>query len=235
MLFMVLSTVLFAQQNYQDVVYLKNGSVIRGMIIEQIPNQSIKIETMDKSIFVYKLEEVEKMTKEEKKSKAKYVAEPVETGYQAIIELGYGLKVGSYGLDVLKLNVINGYRINNNFAVGIGTGIRHYTEEGESATFIPIFADFRGYLPMNKIAPYVALGIGYSFSPSHSFRGVGVIVNPSVGVGFKMQNNRVLHVGLGYEMQKAELSYDYYYNNYNYYYSSNETIGAISLNVGITF
>jgi opacity protein-like surface antigen len=53
-----------AQSNYQDVVYLKNGSVIRGMIIEQIPNQSLKIQTADGSLFVYTFEEVEKITKE---------------------------------------------------------------------------------------------------------------------------------------------------------------------------
>ena len=28
--------------DYQDVVYLKNGSIIRGIIIEQVPLQSIK-------------------------------------------------------------------------------------------------------------------------------------------------------------------------------------------------
>jgi hypothetical protein len=49
---------------YVDVVYLKNGSVIRGMILEQTPNVSIKIQTKDGSIFVYKMEDVEKMTKE---------------------------------------------------------------------------------------------------------------------------------------------------------------------------
>lgn len=49
---------------YVDVIYLKNGNVIRGMIIEQTPNVSIKIQTKDGSIFVYKMEEVEKMTKE---------------------------------------------------------------------------------------------------------------------------------------------------------------------------
>lgn len=37
---------------YVDVVYLKNGSIIRGMIIEQIPNVSLKIQTKDGSIFV---------------------------------------------------------------------------------------------------------------------------------------------------------------------------------------
>lgn len=52
------------KSEYIDVLYLKNGSVIRGIIIEQIPNLSIKIQTMDGSIFVYKMEEVEKITKE---------------------------------------------------------------------------------------------------------------------------------------------------------------------------
>lgn len=49
---------------YVEVVYLKNGSIIRGMIIEQIPNVSLKIQTRDGNVFVYKMEEVEKITKE---------------------------------------------------------------------------------------------------------------------------------------------------------------------------
>ena len=64
MVVFLIATVTFAQSNYQDVVYLKNGSIIRGTIIEQIPNVSLKIETADGNLFVYKIDEVEKMTKE---------------------------------------------------------------------------------------------------------------------------------------------------------------------------
>ena len=46
-----------------DVVYLKNGSIIRGMVVETIPNETVKIRTSDGSIFVYSLDEVEKITK----------------------------------------------------------------------------------------------------------------------------------------------------------------------------
>lgn len=53
-----------AQNQYDDVVYLKNGSVIHGVIIEQVPNQEIKIQTKDGNIFVYKIDDVQKMTKE---------------------------------------------------------------------------------------------------------------------------------------------------------------------------
>ena len=49
---------------YIEVVYLKNGSIIRGIIIEQTPNVQIKIQTKDGSVFVYKMDEVEKITKE---------------------------------------------------------------------------------------------------------------------------------------------------------------------------
>ena len=52
-------------QELQEVVYLNNGSVIRGVIIEQVPGESLKIQTADGSVFVYKMDEVEKITKEE--------------------------------------------------------------------------------------------------------------------------------------------------------------------------
>ena len=49
-----------------DVVRLKNGDVIKGVIIETIPNKAIKIETTDGRIIVYTFDEIEKMTKEKK-------------------------------------------------------------------------------------------------------------------------------------------------------------------------
>ncbi len=47
--FALLVTVLVTaqQKNLIDVVYLKNGSIIRGIIIEQIPNTTIKLKTSD--------------------------------------------------------------------------------------------------------------------------------------------------------------------------------------------
>ena len=51
---------------YIEVLYLKNGSIIRGMIIEQIPNVQVKIQTSDGSVFVYTMDQVLKITKEPK-------------------------------------------------------------------------------------------------------------------------------------------------------------------------
>ena len=53
------------QNNLIDVVHLKNGSIIREIVTEQIPNKSIKSKTSDGNLFVYETSEVEKTTNEE--------------------------------------------------------------------------------------------------------------------------------------------------------------------------
>ena len=63
-MFLISSTSVCAQQTL-DVVYLKNGSIIRGEIVELIPNDRIKIQTRDGSLFVYEMAEVERIMKEQ--------------------------------------------------------------------------------------------------------------------------------------------------------------------------
>ncbi|MBI5806609.1 hypothetical protein HZA73_11315 [candidate division TA06 bacterium] len=51
-----------AQILAQDVVYLKNGSIIKGKIVEFIPDSGLKIQTADGSIYAYSMSEVKKIT-----------------------------------------------------------------------------------------------------------------------------------------------------------------------------
>ena len=48
----------------REVVYLKNGSIIKGSIIEWVPNESLTIQTADKSIFVCKISDIERVKRE---------------------------------------------------------------------------------------------------------------------------------------------------------------------------
>ena len=52
----------FAQQ-YEVVVILQNGSEIHGIIIEEKPNEYIKIQS-GKNVFVFQMDEIELLTKE---------------------------------------------------------------------------------------------------------------------------------------------------------------------------
>ena len=51
------------EENMEDVVYLKNGSILRGMIIE-MNNERVKIEILGGSVFAFQMTEVEKITRE---------------------------------------------------------------------------------------------------------------------------------------------------------------------------
>lgn len=66
MFLLIVSSVSFAQTELIDVLYLKNGSIIKGTITELVPNQTVKIRTADGSLFVFKMEEVDKVVKEER-------------------------------------------------------------------------------------------------------------------------------------------------------------------------
>ncbi|HYV92672.1 MAG TPA: hypothetical protein VE978_12830 [Chitinophagales bacterium] len=52
-------------QATRDVIYLKNGSIIKGTITEQNPPTDLKIEMANGNIITYKYDEIEKITKEE--------------------------------------------------------------------------------------------------------------------------------------------------------------------------
>jgi len=59
------SLFVFSQNKTVDVVYLKNGSILRGDIVEQVIGQSLKIKTLDGNVWVFKSEDVDRVVKEE--------------------------------------------------------------------------------------------------------------------------------------------------------------------------
>jgi hypothetical protein len=73
-----------AAQTEVDAVILKNGSKILGTIIEQVPNQSLKIRMRDGSVFVYTFDEIEIIRKE----KVEYVDETMDLRHTPYSELG---------------------------------------------------------------------------------------------------------------------------------------------------
>jgi len=225
-LFALIATCAFAQSKYQDVVYLKNGSIIRGVIIEQVPNKSIKIETADKNVFVYQMDEVEKIVKEPIKVKSGFSSNGsgLKPGYKGIVEMGYQVGVGDFSLDRLKLNIINGYQVNPYFSLGLGTGLRYYFNSKK--ILIPFLADFRASFLNNSLSPYFYFGIGYSLDSDYHFKGAGMLVNPVAGVNYRITEKLVMNFGLGYEVQKMKLSSGD---------PSASNLGAVSFNAGISF
>ena len=192
--FILITSLVHAQSNFEDVVYLKNGSIIRGIIIEQVPNQSIKIQS-DRNVFFFRLDEIERITKE-----------PIKGGgssltYRGIIELGTQFPVGDFGLARWKFNFINGIQFNPHFSFGLGTGLRYYYKDEVNAWLVPIFVDFRVNITKDYTTPYIALGSGYSFEASKNFNDVGFFLNTNVGISL----GSTVNVGVGYELQRIQI------------------------------
>jgi len=184
----------YAQGNYEDVLYLKNGSVIHGMIIEKVPNESIKIQTKDRNIFVFKMDEVQKITKEEIQSSVPIdkpqTIEPVKkttrktSGYINILEWGFARSFSEslshydytgqpYESHFDQINNgpsfgihdINGYLLNPHFSVGAGIGMQAYHE----LLLLPFFLDLRVNFMDARFTPFAVVDLGYSFTGQQFF------------------------------------------------------------------
>ena len=51
-------------QQMEDVLHLRDESVVRGTIIEHVPGESLKIQTVDGEVFVYTMDEIVEIARE---------------------------------------------------------------------------------------------------------------------------------------------------------------------------
>lgn len=216
-------------QNLQEVVYFKNGSAVRGVIIEQTPNKLLKIQTSDGSISVYKMSDISKITKESNLNATRSQTDGllssndkgIQSGYKGFVDFGYAFGTGDFGVDRIEFLTSHGVQFNPYIFAGLGAGINYYTD-GELVG-VPVFADIKGTFIKGNITPFIDLKIGYSFVDVEGF-----YMNPSIGCRFGVGKTSGLNISLGYVMQKLEY-YSYYYG------SGNVTCGGISLKFGIDF
>ena len=241
-LFFILLSILFssyikAQSNYQEVVYLKNGSIIRGIIIEQIPNVALKIQTADKSVWVYEFDEIEKIAKEEIPAEKKAYTEKEkfeikEKGFASTIRGGlFGNTNGIY----FSATASMGYQFSKKYSLTLGAGIF----QGKNS-FVPVFLMNRINFLDGRITPTLGVEAGYIYIPSSSIdrnnfynqtsyyyynyynqRGYddSVYLNPSVGLKLRMSKN-------------SSWVFDF---GYRYWNISNSSINMLSFQTGVEF
>lgn len=207
---------------YIEQVHLKNGSVIKGVITEQVPNQFLKIQTADGSSFVYSYHEIEQITKEAGKIKSvgqnqtpsKDSKTPRYEGgvcaTVAYIVTNYDGSGDRFGYGIATTH---GCLISPHLYIGGGAGINL-----GSYTSIPIFADFRGYFIKGHLKPYADLKLGYDVFLN------GVYLYPAIGLRYKY-----LDFSAGFQLKQPELDY----NGLNEYRRT--FVGSVAFNLGVRF
>ncbi|MDO1445602.1 hypothetical protein Q0590_05045 [Rhodocytophaga aerolata] len=210
MVFILLLTVssASAQRNLEDVLYLKNGSMLRGKITE-LSADTISIEIVGGSVFVFPSSEAKGISREKKLVRYK------ESGYMFVLETGLlagkrpgnSLTRANESINSFTLQCINGHEFRPELALGIGTGIDSY----QNFTILPVYLRLSGSFPKvsQKFSPMYIVDGGYGFY-SRLFNGNnitngngGLMLNPAAGVRIRLSNSSSFILNAGYRFQKG--------------------------------
>ncbi|MCE1197794.1 MAG: hypothetical protein LWW85_02395 [Marinilabiliales bacterium] len=213
---LLISMALSAQKN-RDIVYLKNGSILRGTILLVDSGKCIKLKTPDLNQWVFNYDQIDSI-RQKKTVKAKS-----RSGYFNLTEIGVLTgNINNHSKSPLVIMNVNSWKLPNGFSAGAGIGLEFFNE-----TYLPVVADIRYYLKSAGALPFVAFQGGYAFalggqyqeqqiyygydvltnrfapttiSVDQSARG-GILLQPSVGIAEKLNDNLSLVLSMGYSYQ----------------------------------
>lgn len=204
-------------QSKEDVVYLKNGSILRGKVSENITGVKTTIEIIGHNIIVIPDSAINLILMDQKipANQRESKASPVEMA--ATVNF-YGGSQNSGGF-----TFITSYRLPFRLAVGGGIGIEWFDHQQ-----IPFMADIKYYFLKGSWSPYVYTQGGYAVPLSQKgddewteYRG-GSLAGIGAGMRFNFSNRNALFFCLGYRYQKTETVTNPY--PWSSYYPQYETI-----------
>ncbi len=205
-----LSTTIFAQQNNTiSVVYLHDGSMIKGQVVQDHVLDVVKVKIIDDTELTIPLKTVKSIVKIKENVKLLKNGKYVQTqGPYKHISLGTltaweddEKEFIVWGASLFQF--ATGYQFNQFASFGGGIGMDVYDKE-----YFPVYADFRGYILDSKVSPYYALQVGYgistdifnTYSDNISHRG-GAMFHPTIGLRFASFRQIKLVAEAGYKFQ----------------------------------
>lgn len=240
MLLLVTCVVSFAQERQVDVIYLKNGSVIKGTVIELVPDKQVKIRMADGSLFVYRMDEVDRIEKEFNHKYVQKKSSPLKAKAIGTAEMVYGFASDDF---LLGVNFLWGYRFNPFLSLsgGVGLSLAGYynydydcgwgsgCSDDNVAVLLPVFARFQVNFLKTRVSPFFSMDLGYLCALDDYGHGMAII-NPALGLSVRIGKRFALNTSLGYQVVDEG-----YMNRDKYSYGSSSSDGAATLKVGFVF
>ncbi|MEO7175938.1 MAG: hypothetical protein ABIV51_08665 [Saprospiraceae bacterium] len=203
-----------AKQAFQDVVYLKNGSVLKGHISTYKLGEGIQMTTVtgfEMAIpdnLIDKVEQVElrQNVKAGKEAKTEFLR---NTGMYYTIEFGPTFNISRLGMD---MRFSSGYLFHHLLGLGAGFGYDNYGIDTYSPIF-PVYGEIRGYILPRSFTPFYNVKVGYGFAGNgrsdEADRQVGgLFFHPQIGLRFSNGGRHVnCALSAGLKWQKATYTY----------------------------
>lgn len=193
----------------ENVVYFKDGQILRGEIVERDDDAGILLlKTVGRNVVRINMAEVDSLAVEEVPSPRHYK----EPGY--LNETGFSLIPGNSGTAV-SLRMVNGYQFTSRLSAGVGLG---FTSYGDPLDLIPVFLQLKYKFLEANTTPYFSLSSGFSFSvydeggdddPNQNNNPIeehdgGFMLTPAVGVHFATSGSVAWYLQAGFNLDNAE-------------------------------
>jgi hypothetical protein len=222
-LFLGLGFNLLAQENIPSkVIYLKDGSYLKGKIIQEWDDGSLQLQLFDGSEIFLQDELISQVRAEAGKKRF------LQSGFsQASKGFYYGVHINFLGANRARqewepearrygagAHVVAGYRINRFLGVGLGAGF-----DGYGDYFVPVTFEVRGFALKKRFSPTYACQVGYGIpvggepDPNGEFvdikRDGGLLVYPSIGMRFETRRDVAFIFDVGVKLQNMTKTRQY--------------------------
>jgi len=210
--FIFLSSI-FSQNSQYNIVYLNNGTYLRGRIIELIPDKFLKISLSKNDTIEIQMVDVKLIINDSIPDRERngYENGVKAWGYTMIPEFSFGIGQ-SEGVDrfmdplqdqyLLMLTIFNGFTITPFIQLGIGLGLNFWRQR----IFLPVYLDLRANVLKYNNTPFIFVNLGYSLSwiPGEANDNLGgAYAGLGAGAKFKISNRQLMVISLGYLFQQA--------------------------------
>jgi hypothetical protein len=238
LLMLVLST--SAQDSQKlDVIELKNGSIIKGSILEIKPESHVKIETLCSNIWVFKMSEIAEIRSEIIEKPSKYEYNIKDKGF--VNYTSFGILTGpsdNENSSAFSLDIVNGYKWNNRIITSIGIGYENFNE-----VYFPIFMDLRYEFQETILTPFSILKAGYlipgwqkenlDYYYYHDRKALGgLMLELGAGVKINLSDKNALTMSAAYRYQVIGHT-EGVYESTDYDYTT--TMNRLSIKFGFCF
>lgn len=215
--FILLAQPAWTQSAYQDVIYLKNGGIIKGELM-RIENGILQIRTHGEILTELMVSEVARITKEPRiitqtdsvKRKPPFKSE----GIAVFHELGYGYSTGLLRTSRGSFNYKSrsyifltgvGVHVAEQVVLAIGTG---YGQLAPDRRVLPFFGEVRTHLTRTQFTPYLIIRGGYSIGWRDNVQGNdwgGAMLEAAAGIKTFLTPRHAIYAHFGYYQQQQRI------------------------------
>jgi hypothetical protein len=220
-----------------EYLYLKNGTIINGKIIEIKPDEYVKLEQPGGIIVIVKYADILKFNNQApivENNKYDSVSGSEKLRF-LLVDIGFLVgTVENQTKAPLSFIAVLDLPVTNKLFMGLGAGLEFYHQ-----TYIPIVADIR-YKPANKgLAYYLQSGITLPINRNGSDNNAkyyyynGFFINPGFSYTFVQKNETAFTLSIGYRYQiTTRKQLERYYNDN---YTLSDELNRFVIRFGYTF